>query len=61
VADWLRTSFEAMVGGELILLGEVENALDAYFQGQRGILVLAGTGSNVAGRAGDGAILTAGG
>jgi glucosamine kinase len=61
VADWLRTSFSAAVGGELLLLGDVEIALDAFFRGERGVLVLAGTGSNVAGRAGDGKILTAGG
>lgn len=61
VADWLRISFSELVGGDLLLLGDVEIALDAYFQGDRGILVLAGTGSNVAGRAGDGKILTAGG
>jgi len=61
VADWLRAAFAESIGGELKLLGDVEIALDAYFHGQPGVLVLAGTGSNVAGRAGDGSILTAGG
>jgi N-acetylglucosamine kinase-like BadF-type ATPase len=61
VTDWLRSSFSSVVGGELIVLGDVEIALDAVFFGKRGILVLAGTGSNVAGRASDGSILTAGG
>jgi N-acetylglucosamine kinase-like BadF-type ATPase len=61
VADWLRRSFGSAVGGELILLGDVEIALDAHFFGGRGVLVLAGTGSNVAGRAGDRSIVTAGG
>jgi N-acetylglucosamine kinase-like BadF-type ATPase len=61
VADWLRVSFAESVGGTLLLLGDVEIALDAYFHGQAGVLVLAGTGSNVAGRAGNGSILTAGG
>ncbi len=38
------------MSGELILLGDVEIALDAAFHGGAGVLVLAGTGSNVAGR-----------
>jgi N-acetylglucosamine kinase-like BadF-type ATPase len=61
VATWLREAFTARVGGELLLLGDVEIALDSCFKGGRGLLVLAGTGSNVAGRAGDGTITTAGG
>ncbi len=61
VADWLRESFAARVSGDLLLLGDVEIALDAAFPGQPGILVLAGTGSNVAGRAPSGTITTAGG
>jgi N-acetylglucosamine kinase-like BadF-type ATPase len=61
VADWLRESFRSRVGGELILLGDVEIALDAAFHGDSGILVLAGTGSNVAGRSTSGVMLSAGG
>jgi N-acetylglucosamine kinase-like BadF-type ATPase len=61
IATWLRTSFSTHVGGELLLLGDVEIALDACFHGRRGVLVLAGTGSNVAGRASTGKIVTAGG
>ena len=61
VVDWLRKSFARHVGGEFILLGDVEIALDASFFGGRGVLVLAGTGSNVAGRAAGGKIVTAGG
>jgi glucosamine kinase len=61
IATWLRTSFSSHVGGELLLLGDVEIALDACFHGKRGVLVLAGTGSNVAGRASTGKIVTAGG
>ena len=61
VADWLREAFAVRVSGDLLLLGDVEIALDAAFPGQPGILVLAGTGSNVAGRAPSGAITTAGG
>jgi len=61
VTDWLRDSFAARVSGELILLGDVEIALDAAFYGGPGVLVLAGTGSNVAGRTPDGRLLSAGG
>ena len=61
VVDWLRQAFAHHVGGELILVSDVEVALDAAFHGKRGVLVLAGTGSNVAGRAGTGSIVTAGG
>ena len=51
----------ARVSGELILVGDVEIALDAAFHGGPGILVLAGTGSNVAARLNDGTLTTAGG
>ena len=61
VVDWLRHAFARHVGGELILVGDVEIALDAAFFGRSGVLVLAGTGSNVAGRAAYGRIVTAGG
>jgi N-acetylglucosamine kinase-like BadF-type ATPase len=61
VADWLRHAMTSRVSGELLLLGDVEIALDAAFSGQAGVLVLAGTGSNVAGRMGDGTLTTAGG
>lgn len=61
VTDWLRKSFRERVGGELLIVGDVEIALDAAFQGGRGVLVLAGTGSNVAARDGHGAIMRSGG
>ncbi len=61
VADWLRGAMASRVGGKLLLLGDVEIALDAAFPGQSGVLVLAGTGSNVAGRHCDGTLTTAGG
>jgi glucosamine kinase len=61
VTDWLREAFSKRVGGELEIVGDVEIAVDAAFYGQRGVLVLAGTGSNLAGRASDGTIVTAGG
>jgi N-acetylglucosamine kinase-like BadF-type ATPase len=61
VTDFLRAELAARVAGDLILLGDVEIALDAAFPGQPGILVLAGTGSNVAGRDAAGRVTTAGG
>ncbi len=61
VTDWLREAFAARVSGELILLGDVEIALDAAFHGGIGVLAMAGTGSNVAGRMPDGTLVTAGG
>ncbi len=61
VTDWLRTHFQSRVGGQLILTGDVDIALDAAFQGGPGILALAGTGSNVAGRGANGVVSTTGG
>lgn len=61
VADWLRETIAERVGGRLLLLGDVEIALDAAFRGGPGVLVLAGTGSNVAGRTPSDRLSTTGG
>jgi glucosamine kinase len=61
VTDWICKAFAQRVGGSLILVGDVEIALDAAFFGGPGILVMAGTGSNVAGRTTAGDLTTAGG
>ena len=61
VTEWLRTAIPARVGGEITIVGDVEIALDAAFQGGPGVLVLAGTGSNVAARTSQGELTTAGG
>jgi glucosamine kinase len=61
VTAWLRQAFARHVGGELLLVGDVEIALDSVFAGGRGVLVLAGTGSNVAGRTSSGEVVRAGG
>jgi N-acetylglucosamine kinase-like BadF-type ATPase len=61
VADFLRDEFSRHLGGKLLILNDVEIALDAAFQGRRGVLLLAGTGSNLAARASNGAIFTVGG
>lgn len=61
VTDWIRKIFAERVGGSLILVGDVEIALDGAFFGGPGVLVMAGTGSNVAGRTTGGELTTAGG
>jgi glucosamine kinase len=61
VTDWMREEFSRRVGGELVVVGDVEIALDSVFHGGRGVLVLAGTGSNLAARTANGEIITAGG
>jgi N-acetylglucosamine kinase-like BadF-type ATPase len=61
VAEWIQEAFARAVGGELTLVGDVDVALDAAFEGGAGVLVIAGTGSNVAGRSRDGRVTTAGG
>jgi N-acetylglucosamine kinase-like BadF-type ATPase len=61
VTDWIRKRFDEHVGGTLILVGDVEIALDGAFFGGPGVLVMAGTGSNVAGRTKEGKLTTAGG
>ena len=61
VADWFRNEIGKQVSGELLLLGDVEIASGAAFPGGAGVIALAGTGSNVAGRTGGGILTTAGG
>lgn len=50
VTDWLRSQMAAHVGGALTVLGDEIITLDAAFPGAPGIIVIAGTGSNVIGR-----------
>ena len=61
VHSWLSSVIKAIVGGRLILVEDVEIALDAAFRADKGVLVLAGTGSNVAGRCSDGSLVVHGG
>ena len=61
VADFIREALATMVAGEVDLCGDEEIAMDAAFEGERGVLVIAGTGSHVAGRAADGRMARAGG
>lgn len=61
VTDWLHAELGNRVGGELLILGDIEIALDAAFPSTPGVLVLAGTGSNIAGRNDRGELFFAGG
>jgi glucosamine kinase len=61
VRAWATAAIAERVGGELILCGDEEIALDAAFRGGPGILVIAGTGSNVIGRTAGGGLVSAGG
>lgn len=61
VTDWMRREHRMHIGGSLLILGDVEIALDAAFPGQPGMLVMAGTGSNSAARSSSGHVTTAGG
>ena len=61
VQTWAHQVILAMVAGELLLVGDEEIALDAAFPGAAGILVIAGTGSNIIGRNSTGKLFGAGG
>jgi len=61
VRQWAEREIRKSVGGNLLLAGDEEIALDGAFRGGPGILIIAGTGSNVLGRAADGAMYQAGG
>ena len=61
VRAWMQAAFAEAVGGEFLLLGDEVIGLDAAFPGQRGVLVIAGTGSNIVGRAEDGRMVHTGG
>ena len=61
VRSWAQRTIGALVGGEVLLCGDEEIALDAAFRGGPGVLVVAGTGSNVVGRSAAGETVRAGG
>jgi glucosamine kinase len=61
VREWAEREIGKSAGGSLLLAGDEEIALDGAFRGGPGILIIAGTGSNVLGRAADGAMYRAGG
>ncbi len=61
VRAWMHRAIAETVGSELVLLGDEVIALDGAFPGRRGVLVIAGTGSNIVGRAATGQMAHAGG
>jgi glucosamine kinase len=61
VAEWLELQMAMLVGGSLSLLGDEIITLDAAFPQDAGVVVIAGTGSNVIGRSHDGRTTGAGG
>ena len=61
VTDWLTNELCQYVTKSPLIKGDVEIALEAAFPGRPGILVLAGTGSNVLGRSPSGELYSAGG
>lgn len=61
VADWVRQALHARLSGDVLLAGDEEIALDAAFSGGAGVLVVAGTGSNLIGRSRDGRVIHVGG
>jgi len=58
---WMRQILSRYAGGEIIVCGDEEIALDAAFPGGAGVLAMAGTGSNVMGRTSKGEMLNVGG
>jgi len=58
---WAERTLGGIVGGELDLCGDEEIALDAAFHGGPGLLVVAGTGSNIVGRCTNSTMVRAGG
>jgi glucosamine kinase len=61
IADWIRQALHARVSGDLLMAGDEEIALDAAFRGGAGVLVVAGTGSNIIGRSVTGHLFHVGG
>ena len=58
---WMRQILSNCAGGEIVVCGDEEIALDAAFPGEAGVLAMAGTGSNVMGRTSRGQMLNVGG
>jgi N-acetylglucosamine kinase-like BadF-type ATPase len=58
---WMRQIISHCASGAIEVCGDEEIALDAAFPGSAGVLVIAGTGSNILGRTSTGQHLTVGG
>ncbi len=61
VRAWMERALAEAVGGGLVILGDEVIAIDSAFAGGRGVLVIAGTGSNIVGRASTRAMVHTGG
>lgn len=61
VREWAEREIGAVIGGDLHLISDEEIVLEGAFRGGPGILIIAGTGSSIIGRAADGAMYQAGG
>jgi N-acetylglucosamine kinase-like BadF-type ATPase len=61
VRQWADATLSSLVSGQILLCGDEEIALEAGCKGGPGVLVIAGTGSNVVGRCSDGTVITVGG
>ncbi len=61
VEHWVRKELHARVSGDTLLVSDGVIALDAAFSGGAGVIVVAGTGSHVIGRASDGRMARVGG
>lgn len=58
---WMRQILSKYASGAIAVCGDETIALDAAFPGAAGVLVMAGTGSNILGRTGGGETFTVGG
>lgn len=61
VEQWTRSALQKKLSGKILICGDEEIALDGAFSGEPGVLVMAGTGSNVIGRKMDGSVFHIGG
>jgi len=61
VKRWSEATLRAVVGGEVLVVGDEDIALDAAFQGGPGVFLIAGTGAIMNGRCRDGRKFGAGG
>ena len=59
--SWIESLLHSLVSGKVSVVGDEEIALDAAFPGEAGVLVIAGTGSNIVGRSRDGQMFNVGG
>lgn len=61
IEQWTRHALEERLSGQIAVCGDEDIALDGAFRGEPGVLVIAGTGSNVVGRTPAGEVFHLGG